>query len=51
LNYLGIQPTDEQQQALRQQLQKDSKGTVSFGGNNLLITVENNEMWEYRNDR
>ncbi|XP_051491166.1 syntaxin-binding protein 4 isoform X1 [Apus apus] len=30
LNYLGIQPTDEQQQALRQQLQKDSKGTVSF---------------------
>ncbi|NWQ58760.1 STXB4 protein, partial [Neopipo cinnamomea] len=31
LNYLGIQFTDEQQQALRQQLQKDSKGTVSFG--------------------
>ncbi|NXJ76103.1 STXB4 protein, partial [Trogon melanurus] len=31
LNYLGVQPTDEQQQALRQQLQKDSKGTVSFG--------------------
>ncbi|NWQ85892.1 STXB4 protein, partial [Burhinus bistriatus] len=31
LNYLGIQPTDEQQQALRQQLQKDSKGMVSFG--------------------
>ncbi|NXD76799.1 STXB4 protein, partial [Halcyon senegalensis] len=31
LNYLGIQPTDEQHQALRQQLQKDSKGTVSFG--------------------
>ncbi|NXW28300.1 STXB4 protein, partial [Phaetusa simplex] len=31
LNYLGIQPTDEQQQALRQRLQKDSKGTVSFG--------------------
>ncbi|NXX77579.1 STXB4 protein, partial [Urocolius indicus] len=30
LNYLGIQPTDDQQQALRQQLQKDSKGTVSF---------------------
>ncbi|NXG63481.1 STXB4 protein, partial [Hemiprocne comata] len=30
LNYLGIQPTDEQQQALRQQLHKDSKGTVSF---------------------
>ncbi|OXB58377.1 hypothetical protein ASZ78_005992 [Callipepla squamata] len=31
LNYLGIQPSVEQQQALRQQLQKDSKGTVSFG--------------------
>ncbi|NWR66270.1 STXB4 protein, partial [Bucorvus abyssinicus] len=31
LNYLGIQPTDEQHQALRQQLQKDSTGTVSFG--------------------
>ncbi|NXL45959.1 STXB4 protein, partial [Podilymbus podiceps] len=31
LNYLGIHPTDEQQQALRQQLQRDSKGTVSFG--------------------
>ncbi|NXU56699.1 STXB4 protein, partial [Turnix velox] len=31
LNYLGIQPTNEQQQALRQQLQQDSKGTVSFG--------------------
>ncbi|NWX49515.1 STXB4 protein, partial [Steatornis caripensis] len=31
LNYLGIQPTDEQQQALRQELQKDSKGTASFG--------------------
>ncbi|XP_067403526.1 syntaxin-binding protein 4 isoform X2 [Emydura macquarii macquarii] len=31
LNYLGIQPTDEQQQVLRHQLQKDSKGTVSFG--------------------
>ncbi|KAM6403509.1 syntaxin-binding protein 4 isoform 2-T2 [Rhynochetos jubatus] len=31
LNYLGIQPTDDQQQALRQQNQKDSKGTVSFG--------------------
>uniref|UniRef100_A0A8B9IEH0 Syntaxin binding protein 4 n=1 Tax=Anser cygnoides TaxID=8845 RepID=A0A8B9IEH0_ANSCY len=27
LNYLGIQPTVEQQQTLRQQLQKDSKGT------------------------
>ncbi|NXK62812.1 STXB4 protein, partial [Sylvietta virens] len=31
LNYLGIQLTDQQQQALRQQLHKDSKGTVSFG--------------------
>ncbi|NXC11135.1 STXB4 protein, partial [Orthonyx spaldingii] len=31
LNYLGIQLTDEQQQALRQQLHKDSKGSVSFG--------------------
>ncbi|CAM5156185.1 unnamed protein product [Eretmochelys imbricata] len=31
LNYLGIQPTNEQQQVLRHQLQKDSKGTVSFG--------------------
>uniref|UniRef100_A0A8C3H725 Syntaxin binding protein 4 n=1 Tax=Chrysemys picta bellii TaxID=8478 RepID=A0A8C3H725_CHRPI len=31
LNYLGIQPTDEQQRVLRHQLQKDSKGTVSFG--------------------
>ncbi|NXL93733.1 STXB4 protein, partial [Alectura lathami] len=31
LNYLGIQPTVEQRQALRQQLQKDSEGTVSFG--------------------
>lgn len=31
LNYLGIQLTDEQQQALRQQLHKDSKGTGSFG--------------------
>ncbi|NXM80930.1 STXB4 protein, partial [Oenanthe oenanthe] len=31
LNYLGIQLTDEQQQALRQQLHRDSKGTVSFG--------------------
>lgn len=51
LNYLGIQPTVEQQQTLRQQLQKDSKGTVSFGGNHLLITQKNNEMYEYRNDR
>ncbi|XP_055254957.1 syntaxin-binding protein 4 isoform X2 [Moschus berezovskii] len=31
LNYLGIQPTKEQHQALRQQLQVDQKGTVSFG--------------------
>ncbi|NXS38560.1 STXB4 protein, partial [Pomatostomus ruficeps] len=31
LNYLGIQLTNEQQQALKQQLHKDSKGTVSFG--------------------
>lgn len=31
LNYLGIQPTKEQQEALRQQVQADSKGTVSFG--------------------
>ncbi|XP_062447609.1 syntaxin-binding protein 4 isoform X2 [Rhea pennata] len=31
LHYLGIQPTNEQQQAIRQQLEKDSEGTVSFG--------------------
>ncbi|KAF4011990.1 hypothetical protein G4228_003889 [Cervus hanglu yarkandensis] len=31
LNYLGIQPTKEQHQALRQQAQVDPKGTVSFG--------------------
>ncbi|XP_054249891.1 syntaxin-binding protein 4 [Indicator indicator] len=31
LNYLGIQPTNEQQQALRQRLQNNSTGTVSFG--------------------
>ncbi|XP_037666051.1 syntaxin-binding protein 4 [Choloepus didactylus] len=31
LNYLGIQPTEEQHQALRQQVQVDSKGTVCFG--------------------
>lgn len=31
LNYLGIQPTKEQQQALREQVQADAKGTVSFG--------------------
>uniref|UniRef100_A0A8D2PI67 Syntaxin binding protein 4 n=1 Tax=Zosterops lateralis melanops TaxID=1220523 RepID=A0A8D2PI67_ZOSLA len=30
LNYLGIQLTDDQQQALRQQLHKDSKGTYEF---------------------
>ncbi|XP_060059750.1 syntaxin-binding protein 4 isoform X3 [Erinaceus europaeus] len=31
LNYLGIQPTKEQQQALRKQVQVDPNGTVSFG--------------------
>ncbi|XP_045691692.1 syntaxin-binding protein 4 isoform X2 [Phyllostomus hastatus] len=31
LNYLGIQPTEEQHQALRQQVRADPKGTVSFG--------------------
>ncbi|XP_006889519.1 PREDICTED: syntaxin-binding protein 4 [Elephantulus edwardii] len=31
LHYLGLQPTEEQQQALRQQVQVDSRGTVSFG--------------------
>uniref|UniRef100_A0A8D2B336 Syntaxin-binding protein 4 n=1 Tax=Sciurus vulgaris TaxID=55149 RepID=A0A8D2B336_SCIVU len=31
LNYLGIKPTKEQHQALRQQVQADSTGTVSFG--------------------
>uniref|UniRef100_A0A8D0E868 Syntaxin binding protein 4 n=1 Tax=Salvator merianae TaxID=96440 RepID=A0A8D0E868_SALMN len=31
LNYLGIHPTKEQQEVLRQQLPKDSEGTVSFG--------------------
>ncbi|XP_045840379.1 syntaxin-binding protein 4 isoform X2 [Meles meles] len=31
LDYLGIQPTKEQHQALRQQVQVDPKGTVSFG--------------------
>nr|XP_045014019.1 syntaxin-binding protein 4 isoform X3 [Jaculus jaculus] len=31
LNYLGIQPTEAQHQALRQQVQADSTGTVSFG--------------------
>ncbi|XP_061471281.1 syntaxin-binding protein 4 isoform X3 [Rhineura floridana] len=31
LNYLGIQPTKEQQEILKQQLPKDSEETVSFG--------------------
>ncbi|XP_074117925.1 syntaxin-binding protein 4 [Sminthopsis crassicaudata] len=31
LNYLGIQPTEEEHKVLRQQVQIDSKGTVSFG--------------------
>lgn len=31
LNYLGIQPTKEQHQALRQQVKVDPQGTVSFG--------------------
>ncbi|XP_075417690.1 syntaxin-binding protein 4 isoform X3 [Tenrec ecaudatus] len=31
LRYLGLEPTEEQQQALRQQVQADSRGTVSFG--------------------
>ncbi|KAM8813022.1 syntaxin-binding protein 4 isoform 1-T1 [Rhynchonycteris naso] len=31
LHYLGIQPTEEQHQALRQQVKVDSRGTVSFG--------------------
>uniref|UniRef100_A0A8C9DIK3 Syntaxin-binding protein 4 n=1 Tax=Prolemur simus TaxID=1328070 RepID=A0A8C9DIK3_PROSS len=31
LNYLGIQPTKEQHQSLRQQVQTDSEGTVAFG--------------------
>ncbi|XP_069849360.1 syntaxin-binding protein 4 isoform X1 [Dipodomys merriami] len=31
LNYLGIQPTEKQQQALRQRIPGDSNGTVSFG--------------------
>ena len=33
LNYLGIQPTKEQHQALREKMQVDPKGMVSFGGN------------------
>nr|XP_054500909.1 syntaxin-binding protein 4 isoform X1 [Agelaius phoeniceus] len=47
LNYLGIQLTDEQQQALRQQLHKDSKGTVTFGDfievSRNLLSVQSNE--------
>ncbi|NWY24081.1 STXB4 protein, partial [Pheucticus melanocephalus] len=47
LNYLGIQLTDEQQQALRQQLHKDSKGTVSLGDfievSRNLLSVQSNE--------
>ncbi|NXE62412.1 STXB4 protein, partial [Calcarius ornatus] len=47
LNYLGIQLTDEQQQALRQQLHKDSEGTVSFGDfievSRNLLSVQSNE--------
>ncbi|XP_069511027.1 syntaxin-binding protein 4 [Ambystoma mexicanum] len=31
LNYLGIQPTEEQQQSLRQHMKTYSEGTVSFG--------------------
>uniref|UniRef100_A0A4X2LAB2 Syntaxin binding protein 4 n=1 Tax=Vombatus ursinus TaxID=29139 RepID=A0A4X2LAB2_VOMUR len=31
LNYLGIQPTEEEHKTLRQQVQIDSRGTVSFG--------------------
>ncbi|XP_072098361.1 LOW QUALITY PROTEIN: syntaxin-binding protein 4-like [Mobula birostris] len=31
LGYLGIEPTQQQQQALRRQLQVDSKGTVAYG--------------------
>ncbi|RLV99289.1 hypothetical protein DV515_00009881 [Chloebia gouldiae] len=46
LNYLGIQLTDEQQQALRQQLHKDSKGTVSFGD---FIEVSRNLLSEKSN--
>ncbi|XP_067914679.1 syntaxin-binding protein 4 isoform X2 [Heterodontus francisci] len=31
LGYLGIEPTEEQQQTLHSQLQVDSKGTVAYG--------------------
>ncbi|KAM3848540.1 LOW QUALITY PROTEIN: syntaxin-binding protein 4 [Vipera latastei] len=31
LKYLGIQPTEEEQEILRQQLPRDSEGTVCFG--------------------
>ncbi|XP_067859930.1 syntaxin-binding protein 4 isoform X2 [Heptranchias perlo] len=31
LGYLGIEPTEEQQQTLQHQLQVDSKGTVAYG--------------------
>lgn len=39
LNYLGIQPTKEQHRALRRQVQVDSKGTVSFGGNMTFVIL------------
>ncbi|NXR07727.1 STXB4 protein, partial [Semnornis frantzii] len=48
LNYLGIQPTNEQQQALRQQLQNPSKGTVSFGANNFLFPVQLNAAEDHQ---
>ncbi|NWW01398.1 STXB4 protein, partial [Oreocharis arfaki] len=48
LNYLGLQLTDEQQQALRQQLHEDSKGTVSFGDfvevSRNLLSVQSNAV-------
>lgn len=31
LRYLGVQPTEDQQQVLRQQVQADTSGTVAFG--------------------